>query len=224
MRLIKLKLLIYASKSSAGFTLIELIVAMMLSAILMGMTSYGLFLMTNKNLAAEAETQRRTQLNRALEYISEDIRMARVINPASSYTISSVTPTCAIATPILSLTIPDGAGIKTVVYYLNDLSSCTSAQTVWLKSGVIKRVDLGSSVSTNIIDGNGQELVDAISNTVAPTCASGTISPATNAKGFYVCLDNPTNARKVELHLRAKLSAESSEIYQVSSQAFARSQ
>ncbi len=224
MRQVKLKLLIDASKSSAGFTLIELIIAMVLSAIFMGLTGYGLSVMTSKNQSAEVETQRRTQLNRALEYISEEIRMARTITPATGYTITSATPTCAVATPILSLTIPDGADLKTIVYYLNDLSSCAKNQTVWFKPGVIKRVDLGTSTSTTIADVNGQELVDAISNTAAPTCTSGTISPATGAKGFYVCLDNPTNARKVELHLRAKLSSESSALYEVSSQAFSRSQ
>ena len=224
MRTIKLYLPVLVSKSTAGFTLIELIVAIMLSAILMGMTGYGLSIMTSKNQLAEVETQRRVQLNRALEYISEDIRMTRTINLASSYTINSVTPTCAVATPILSLTLPNGAATKTVVYYLNDLSSCANNQTVWLQPGVIKRVDLGSSSSLTIDDSSGQELVDAISNTVAPACTSGTIAPTTNAKGFYVCLDSPTNARKVELHLRAKLNAQSPEIYQVSSQAFSRSQ
>lgn len=224
MRTIKLYLPVLASKSAAGFTLIELIVAMMLSAILMGLTSYGLFLMTSKNQLAEAETHRRTQLNRALEYISEDIRQAKTINPASSFTIGSVTPTCAVATPILSLTLPDGAATKTVVYYFNDLSGCGTNPTVWLQPGVVKRADLGNSASTTIADSSGQELVDEISNTTAPACASGTMSPATNAKGFYVCLDSPTNARKVELHFRAKLNSDSSEIYQVSSQAFSRSQ
>ena len=76
MRTVKLYLPVLVSKSTAGFTLIELIVAIMLSAILMGMTGYGLSIMTSKNQLAEAETQRRVQLNRALEYISEDIRAA----------------------------------------------------------------------------------------------------------------------------------------------------
>ena len=224
MRFIKLYLTIDRHKSTAGFTLIELIVAMLVTTIFMGLSGYALFAMTSKNRAAEGETKHRIQLNRALEYISEDVRMATRIDPASSYTINSVSPTCAVATPIISLTIPTGATTKTVVYYLNDLSGCASNQSVWLQPGVLKRVDLGNSTSTTIADASGQELVDAISNIAAPACAAGTIAPATNAKGFYACLDNPTSARKVELHFRAKLNAESSATYQVSSQAFARSQ
>jgi prepilin-type N-terminal cleavage/methylation domain-containing protein len=212
------------SKSAAGFTLIELIVAILLSAILMMLTSYGLFIMTSKNQAAETETQQRTQLNRALEYISEDIRMAKSIDPATSYTISAISPSCATATPIFSLTLPDSGATKTIVYYLQDLSACASNQTVWQQPGVIKRVDLGNSTSTTIADSSGQELVDGISTNPTPACTSGTIAPATNAKGFYACLDNPTNARKVELHLLSQLNSGSPQIYRVSSEAFARSQ
>ncbi len=210
-------------QSFTGFTLIELLVAIVISGIVLILAGSGLSIMTAKNQAAEVETQRRVQLNRALEYMSEDIRTARSINPASGYTIASITPSCATATPILTLNELNGTTPKTIVYYLSDLSSCSDIQTVWLKPGVIKRVDLGTSTSTTIDDSNGQELVDAISNTAAPACSSGSIVPTSNAKGFYACLDSASNARVVELHLRARLTQDSTKIYQVTSKAFTRS-
>lgn len=214
----------WGGNSSSGFTLIELLVSLLISAITVTASGYGLFLMMNKNQLAAAETQERNQLNHALEYISEDIRMAKSINPASTYTIDPVAPTCAVATPILNLTIPNNTATKTVVYYFNDLSNCPAGQTVWRKPGVIKRVDLGNSAITTIDDSNGQELVDSISITAAPPCATGTISPTSNAKGFYVCLDNAANARKVDIYLQGVMTPSSSETDRVSSTAFARSQ
>lgn len=215
--------IIQVAASSEGFTLIELIIATVLTGLMATLSGYGLSIMLNNNQVAEAETVRRTQLNRALEYISEDIRMARSINPASSYTIGSVTPSCATANPILNLTVPSGTSTKTIVYYLNDLSACTNSQAVWLKPGVIKRVDLGNSSSTIIDDGNGLELVDAISNMPAPVCSSGSIAPASNATGFYACLDHSSNASEVEIHLQTQLSPDSTKTYQVVSKAFTRS-
>ena len=51
MQTIKRYFPVLATKSTAGFTLIELIVAIMLSAILMEMTGYGLFIREHPNSA-----------------------------------------------------------------------------------------------------------------------------------------------------------------------------
>jgi len=60
----------------AGFTLIELLVAMSLTVIIVSITGFGLVAMMTKNSKAEAETLRRAELNRALDFIADEVRMA----------------------------------------------------------------------------------------------------------------------------------------------------
>lgn len=69
--------------SSAGFTLIELMIAMALTTIVVSAAGFGLVSMTNNNKKAEAKTQRRIELSRALDFISDDIRMASSISDTS---------------------------------------------------------------------------------------------------------------------------------------------
>jgi prepilin-type N-terminal cleavage/methylation domain-containing protein len=220
-------------KSHYGFTLIELLITSFLTGLLMLIAAYGLTVIINKNEQTEGESDRRVEFNRAIEYISEDIKAAKSISPGSEYTISPSSPVCATATPILKLVIPEGVSEKIVVYYLNDMSSPPSCgdAPVWRKPALIKRVENPNPISTPIPGSNGNELVDAVSTqnitpppSPASLCPPGwTISPATNQKGFYACLDKPTNARSVELHLVGYVSQNPAKSYKVSRKIFARS-
>lgn len=65
--------------TSAGFTLIELLVAMALTSIVLSLTGFGLVTIMQKNAKAQGETSRRTELNRALDFIADEVRMANSI-------------------------------------------------------------------------------------------------------------------------------------------------
>jgi len=62
---------------SGGFTLIELLAAVSLTTIVVGAAGFGVATIMNANAESESKTQRRVQLNRALDYITEDIRRAK---------------------------------------------------------------------------------------------------------------------------------------------------
>lgn len=223
-------------QSSAGFTLIELLVAMAITSIVVSLAGSGLVTIMGKNSKAEAETLRRVEFNRALDYIANDVRRANIITTASSYTISSPSPACAVATPILHVTIP-GSTPNNIVYYLNDVSGCTGNANVWLKPAVIKRVHGVTTVPgvtpTTILGGDGNELVDAVILDATPSCPADlpniTPTPAVvggKVKGFYTCTSS-TNSRVVELHLVGKLTDgygnSLAQPYEVSTRVFARS-
>jgi len=70
-------------KTSAGFTLIELLVAMSITTIVVGLAGSGLVTIMDANNKGEAETQRRTNLNRALDFISDEVRMASSVSDSS---------------------------------------------------------------------------------------------------------------------------------------------
>lgn len=77
----RLKLL-NTRQSSAGFTLIELLVAAAISTIVIGVSGFGLVTIMGANQKAEAETERRANLNRGLDFISDEVRTA--INVSST--------------------------------------------------------------------------------------------------------------------------------------------
>lgn len=216
-----------ACSSAAGFTLVELTLAISISTIVIAVAGWGLVTIMRANAKAENETQRRIELNRAINYIVEDIRMSQSISDASNYTINQTSPSCATATPVLELTIPDGDSTNTVVYYLNDISQCSNSETVWLEPAVIKRVEVDDVNDTTIEGNRGSELVDAISisNTDIPTDSdfcladSETLTPSNNQQGFYACI---RSGRIAQIYLRGKLS-DFSDPYLVNSSAFARS-
>lgn len=217
-------------QSSGGFTLIELLVAMAITSMVVSITGFGLVTLMEKNSKEEAQTARRVELNRALDFIADDIRMANKVEAASTYTISPASPAaCATPTPVLHLTNPDSA-VNNVVYYFNDISTCTGSTTHWLKPAIIKRVQ--NVTSTTIPGSNGSELVDAITNAdVTPNCPTDlpTVSPTPDingkVKGFYVCTSS-SNSRVVELHLLGILTDSYGNItgtYDVSTKVFTRS-
>lgn len=63
--------------SSSGFTLIELLAAISLTTIVVGAAGFGVVTIMNANAESETKTQRRVELNRALDFIAEDIRRAK---------------------------------------------------------------------------------------------------------------------------------------------------
>jgi len=198
-------------KTFAGFTLIELLVAMTSSTIVLGVAVFGLVTILDKNNKAEVETLRRTNLNRALDFIADDIRMA---NKVSSYTIPGG------GTGVLLIDIPSGGDATDL--NPNRLYFVRASTNSWIAPQTINRATGSYSSSTTVSGDN--VLVDAISDTVrTPTCpvSLSNLTPSSGITGFYACMDDSTKARVVELHLIGE-SPDGSE-YEVKTKVFARS-
>lgn len=102
--------------SSAGFTLVELLVAMALTTIVVSIAGFGLVTLMDNNQKAEAKTLKRIELSRAFDFIMDEIRMARRIN-----TITNTTTTASAAvTASNSATAfsPSLVSTGTIVLYL----------------------------------------------------------------------------------------------------------
>lgn len=65
---------------SPGFTLIELLVAMSISMILISVSGFGLVAIMKGNSKADTRIQRRAELNRALDFIADEVRMASIVS------------------------------------------------------------------------------------------------------------------------------------------------
>jgi type II secretory pathway pseudopilin PulG len=197
-----------------GFTLIELLTASVLTGLVISGIFVGVLTLMGADKRQQARVERQTEISRALDLISQDIRDARAIKSAAGLTISPVVPSCAgtsIATSIFRTTVQIGATIHNRVFFVTSLAGCdgstTSRRTVWTRPGLLKVIRetsspaiAGDPPTATTIDGNlGSELVDGlIAPTPTPTAASlgcnATGQEFLGADGLYICIESPRSA------------------------------
>ncbi len=184
--------------STRGFTLVELLVAVAITGIVITVAGFGLVAILQANKKAEAATERRIELNRAIDYIANDIKessSASTVRPSGWGVPSGST-----YSPVLFLTKPNEPGVG---YYIRSASGVE-----WLGPQVIYRSEKP--------DFGGKAFVDAISDGPPPNCTGS--GDTMGSKGFKVFV---ANNRKVKICLRGKVS--DSETYSVETTAFVRS-
>lgn len=188
-------------KSSAGFTLVELLVAMVITTILVSLAGSGLVSIMSANQKVAAETERRVNLNRALDFIADEIRMANSLSAGGTG-----------ATKTLHLTIPSDSTNPNRVYYIG------SSDSNWVGPNTVFRAVGTYSTSASV--SGGKMIVDAITDPASAPSCSGTLA---GANGFYACIQNN---RVVELYLYGKLTDaynNQNGIYEAKTKVFARS-
>jgi prepilin-type N-terminal cleavage/methylation domain-containing protein len=79
--------------SRQGFTLIELLVAGVLSAVVILVAWSGLVSAMSMSHEAQARSARQAELNKALDFMTNEIRMARAINASSTVAANGTTVT-----------------------------------------------------------------------------------------------------------------------------------
>lgn len=77
--------------STAGLSLIELLTSTVITTIVILIVGNGLMSALNATKSAEARTARRTELNRAFDFVTNEIRMAESINRTNSLSASATT-------------------------------------------------------------------------------------------------------------------------------------
>ncbi|MBD2308074.1 prepilin-type N-terminal cleavage/methylation domain-containing protein [Chroococcidiopsis sp. FACHB-1243] len=70
----------HTSHSSRGFTLVEVLIAVLISTIVIIIAGFALVTITSFDNKAEARTERQIDLNRAFDFMTHEIRMASRIN------------------------------------------------------------------------------------------------------------------------------------------------
>lgn len=216
---------------SAGFTLVELLVGALLTTTVVSLTGFGVVSMIQTNKTAKGATERRVELNRALDFISDEIKQARVIATNASTDASTGAPGFSSSgkTPVLSLQIP---GVdQRVIYYI----ASKETGSPWLGPKVVYRwgpsftSSGGYSEPTNLDSWTDEPLADVIVDTApssTPSCPATDWSlnpPSGSITGFYTCVG--PSRRIAEIHLRGKLTdayGNPETPLEVSTKAFAR--
>lgn len=228
---------------SKGFTLIELLLAMSITSIVLSLAGAGLLAIMEANEKSERENERRVNLNRAMDFIADEVRMANSVQQATA--ASGQTPFSTSGTGVLLLNIPSDTTNPNKVYFIRPSS------TTWISPNTINRAEgTYTNPISSITANTDRVLVDAIEtvqSVATGTCASGyrylrhnTTStwvclPATSApstcsttltgnNGFFACVGSDN--RTVDLYLYGKLSSNqqpSKQPYLVKTRVFARS-
>ncbi len=222
--------------NSSGFTLIELVVAAALSTIVLVATGSGLVFMNQNNKIAKSESERRAELNRALDFMADEIRQAQPTNSVTaiatdaSSNLSTAAPnfTPTGKTPVLRLQLPGAS--EPVIYYL----AAKPTGSPWFGPNIVYRWGPTMNNSGQYTDlttpasWQDKPLVDSIVNTVpstTPSCPSGwTLNPPSGSvTGFYACVDSTGKIASLDLRgTQSDTYGTSLSPYEVSSKAFAR--
>jgi prepilin-type N-terminal cleavage/methylation domain-containing protein len=206
--------------SSAGFTLVELLVAISIMGLVASFISYAVSSMINSNQSLAKEQNRRVEATRALDLIGNDIQISQMV-PATLPT-GATSGTVA----ILSMDIvvndcpaPDTAKNR-ITYLIKPVAASSTTEigpNVIYRHGLIPRADGTIDCTQSLPTGDGDAIADAIDigTITLPTCTSPTGLIGSN--GFYSCGVNisvdaankptePAIPQQVSIALFSKLS------------------
>jgi type II secretory pathway pseudopilin PulG len=193
--------------SASGFTLIELVLALAMATIFLGLVGSGLVIVTKQDRAAAADRFSRYELQRALGFIGNEVQMAQSVNPCPpdfngvSIAANGITNPY----PVVSLTMPIESGLtEPIIYYV----AAPPAKSSWSGPLVIYRwgptLDLNgtysrgrSAVSYSYYN---EVVVDKITaNQLSNNCDAVFTAaiPANHPQGFSACVEPSGTAVKL---------------------------
>jgi prepilin-type N-terminal cleavage/methylation domain-containing protein len=213
-----------------GFTLIELLVAMAITSIVITLTGSGLYALMIANQRSQIETTDRFELEQALAFMSDEIKMSQQIIkniPVPSTAITGFRPASGSShvQPILILQPAANSGLTNpIVYYLADPPN----SSVWLGPRVIYRWGPTLLQTGNYSDGNDHDvrqmpvgspvayfnevIIDRMSDHGSVTsiaCESSysyTIPDLTDRLGFYACIAPDQKSVKIWMEKQPNLA------------------
>jgi prepilin-type N-terminal cleavage/methylation domain-containing protein len=210
--------------TTKGFTLPELLVAAAISLGVVTIGGFGLVSILTSSQVANAQNERRIELNRSLDFISTEVRhAASLVKDVATESLPSAFTNSqpADAQPVLMLKLP--ANSTPIIYYV-----ASSSGNTWLGPKVVYRwgphfEDNGSYQDANTPSSWTHEpLIDRIENTGAlPTCRPGWTGNGT--PGFLACVNDTGSI--AELHQNGRLfkNMGANEIYKANTTVAARS-
>lgn len=222
MKMFKLKIFILKRHASAGFTLVELLVSIAIMGVISSTISYAVGSMISSNQNLGQEQNRRTEVSRALELMTSDIKNSSIEPVPTDY--QTITSNAVQGTPILYLkplslaTCADNSK-KVIVYSVQAQSSTDKTAlgpNVVYRYGLIPGTDGNYNCATDSVQST--PIADAISvgTMDPPTCEVSSASVdnsdfySVGENGFYSCVSD----KQVTVALFAKFSG--SKIYGVS--------
>jgi prepilin-type N-terminal cleavage/methylation domain-containing protein len=224
------------SQNRRGFTLVELLVALVITGIVISMTGSGLYTLMRANQRAQIETTDRLELEQASAFMTDEIKMSKqvlTILPVVSGAIHfQPAAGSSRVKPILILSPSANSGLThPIVYYIADPPN----SSVWLGPRVIYRWGPTLLQNGNYSDGNNHDLttlppnspvdyynevlIDRISDLPAATANiacepsySNAMPIVTDRLGFYACIATDNKSVKLWMYKQSNPSVKSQSI------------
>ncbi len=105
-------------KLNRGFTLIELLIAVVISTIVIAIAGFGIVAILTMDNRAEASIERQVDLNRAFDFLTNEIRMAQKINSTATTAANGSTVTLNNVVASSGLDLAELGSYDTIVLYL----------------------------------------------------------------------------------------------------------
>ncbi|WP_338442683.1 hypothetical protein VZG28_07000 [Synechococcus elongatus IITB4] len=222
-------------RSIRGLTLAEVLISVITAGIVIGGAGYGLAAITAANRTEDARAERRMEMSRALEFISDEVKTARGIarDPAGELAVQSPSFSLPSGAQLL-LVINTSRASESIVYYL----APPPANSVLQGPQVLYRWGPAFDATGNYSNANtptnwaSRPLLDLVANTAGTgTCetTNQTQIPTNNAdrRGLFICLDtdgDTQQGRLASLQLSSNINRVigGNERLNLNTQAFAR--
>jgi type II secretory pathway pseudopilin PulG len=221
----------FRDRASAGLTLIELLIATLITTIVILVVWNGFISALNGSQIAEAKTARRVELNRAFDFMTTEIRKAQSINKHGS-TVANGTTTIADVVSSSGLNLSNLGNYGTLALYLeipvdkNVPATCPaggpnagstpptydrvvydirSSIQQWLGPRSINRYgripNIDGSIDPCSSPVSNDILIDAISQTMNVAPTCASPGVLSGAEGFYTCV----KGAQVDLFFQSKI-------------------
>lgn len=197
-----IKQAIYQKRTSQGFTLPELLVAAVISLGVVAIGGFGLVSIFRSSQVANAQNERRVELNRSLDFMATEVRHAdRILldadNEPAPPGFNTALPSG--AEPVLMLKMPAFTNVQqSVVYY-----TAPSPNNLWLGPQVVYRWgpkhngDGTYADPSDLANWSHEPLIDSIqANSTSPSCPD-TNWTANGNLGFGACVDSTGKMAKL---------------------------
>ena len=218
----------------AGFTITEVLLAGLMMLIAVLVAGNGLINLLRSNYRANADSEIRNNLNRTLEFVSDEVRRARIIAGSEKQIKSKNVPTGAL--PVLAFQIPDPSNPnrllgEQIVYYTRTTgpeSSLTGPRVLW-RYGPNLDANGNYTDPTNINNWQNSPVTDMLAPPPNdPVCLETfnripAVGSAVEGFGFYTCVrQGGGNQVILNANARVKMTTGEKFNYSVSTGVFPR--
>ena len=229
------------NKFEVGFTLVELLLALAITGIVISLTGSGLYALMNANQRSQNETADRLELERAVAFMADEIKMSQQImttiprGSKGENIFNSASGSSSVQVVLVLKPAANSGLINPIIYYLADPPNAS----VWLGPRVIYRwgptllqngnysngdsIDIAKVKPGESVEYFNEVVIDRLSDLVLNqakiNCGSSynyldfnTSSKVKDSSGFYACVSPDQKSVKLWINKQANLSAKSTMI------------
>jgi hypothetical protein len=182
-----------SSSDPHGFTLLELTIALALTGGVVAMAASGLVALMTKDRQAAIDRTHRYELQRTLDFIGNEIRMAAKISPCPNQDGIHYQPAVQSrnAHPVLVLWMPTGMGLpEPIVYYLArpPVKSVWTGPQVLYRWGPTLRLNGDYSNNQGTYNYYNEVVVDQMTSEITTAPCPDSYPLAMSQSGLRLCL------------------------------------